>query len=110
MFYSTTLLCYCRLLRPTAVPWYQLVPTVSADRYLRYKVPTGTVPQAAPTELCVAMPAPLGNIVLSKKCRGTRVVFTGVRIRARRSQVRYIYRAYHGGKQTRGRRMMVLIR
>ena len=26
MFYSTTLLCYCRLLRPTAVPWYQLVP------------------------------------------------------------------------------------
>ena len=38
MFYSTTLLCYRRLLRPTAVPWYQLV------LHLRYRSVVPTVP------------------------------------------------------------------
>ena len=49
MFYSTTLLCYCRLLRPTAVPWYQLVlqyrsvvPTVPCTSWYKLVAPADT--------------------------------------------------------------------
>ena len=76
MFYSTTLLCYCRLLRPTAVPWYQLVlqyrsvvPTVPCTSWYKLVAPADTYGTAV--ELLIVTYRNLVSLLYGSSLRDT---------------------------------------